>query len=64
MCGNNRMTNQCKESEDKKHGGKKNRDSYDDADCFIFPVFSVKIIFLDDSEFCYTSSPIPDFIMT
>jgi hypothetical protein len=58
------MTNEGKEPKDKEKRCKKNRYSDDDFYFFIFSVFSVDVVFFDDSEFLYTSSPIPDFIMT
>ena len=60
----NRMANESKESKDKEQRRKKNRNSDDDLNCFIFSIFPVDVVFFDDSEFLYTSSPIPDFIIT
>ncbi|MCX6663610.1 MAG: hypothetical protein NTZ75_05115 [Euryarchaeota archaeon] len=60
----NGMTDESEESKDKEHRRKKNRNSDDNLYCFIFSVFPVDVVFFDDSEFLYTSSPIPDFIIT
>ena len=59
-----RMANESKETKDKEKRCEKNRYSDDDFYFFIFSVFPVDVVFFDDSEFLYTSSPIPDFIMT
>jgi hypothetical protein len=59
-----RMADESKEPKDKEKRCKKNRYSDDDLYCFIFSIFSVDVVFFDDSEFLYTSSPIPDFIIT
>jgi hypothetical protein len=59
-----RMADESKEPKDKEKRCEKNRNSDDDLYCFIFSIFSVDVVFFDDSEFLYTSSPIPDFIMT
>jgi hypothetical protein len=58
------MTNESEEPKDKKKRCEKNRNSDDDLDRFIFTIFSVDVVFFDDSDFFYTSSPIPDFIIT
>lgn len=58
------MADESKEPKDKEKGCEKNRNSDDDLYCFIFSIFSVDVVFFDDSEFLYTSSPIPDFIIT
>ena len=60
----NGMTDESKETKDKKKRCEKNRNSNDDLYCLIFSVFSVDVVFFDDSELLYTSSPIPDFIIT
>ena len=60
----NGMTDESEESKDKEKRCEKNRNSDDDFYCFIFSVFPVDVVFFDDSEFLYTSSPIPDFIIT
>jgi len=58
------MSDEGKKAKDKENSCKKNRNSNDDLDGFIFPVFSIDVVFFDESEFLYTSSPIPDFIIT
>ncbi|MBE3142206.1 MAG: hypothetical protein IMZ53_16665 [Thermoplasmata archaeon] len=59
-----RMADESKEPKDKEKRCEKNRNSDDDLYCFIFSIFSVDVVFFDYSEFLYTSSPIPDFIIT
>jgi hypothetical protein len=59
-----RMADESKEPKDKEKRCEKNRNSDDDLYCFIFSISSVDVVFFDDSEFLYTSSPIPDFIIT
>jgi hypothetical protein len=58
------MAKPSKKTKHKAEGCKKNRYSYDNIYFFVFSVFAVDVIFFNDSDFFYTSSPIPDFIMT
>jgi hypothetical protein len=60
----NGMINESEESKDEEKGCKKDRDADDDLYGLIFSIFFVDVVFLDKSEFLYTSSPIPDFIIT
>jgi hypothetical protein len=61
---NDGVTYESEEPKDKEKRCEKNRNSDDDLYCFIFSIFSVDVVFFDESEFLYTSSPIPDFIIT
>ena len=58
------MFDESEKPKDEEKSGKQNRNPNDDVDQFIFPVFSVDVVFFYISDFLYTSSPIPDFIMT
>ncbi|MBN1280258.1 MAG: hypothetical protein JXA00_01270 [Candidatus Thermoplasmatota archaeon] len=58
------MTYHGEEPEDKEEGGEQNGDTKDDVFDFVFPVLLVDVVWLDDLDWFYTSSPIPDFIMT
>jgi hypothetical protein len=58
------MMYESKKPKDEEKSGKENRNTNEDINEFIFPISSIDVVLFDNSYFLYTSSPIPDFIMT
>jgi len=53
-----------KKPKDEEERSQQDGNPENDIDQFIFSISSVDVVFFDKFDFLYTSSPIPDFIMT
>ena len=59
-----RVIDERKKPEDKENSSEKNGDTNNHIYGLVFTVLFVDIIIFDKRYFLYTSSPIPDFIIT